>query len=241
MELAILALVQQLTVDLVIMPSILTSSEIECKRVWIVDDWEPFSEVLSEVINESRSFKCEECFYSCEAVLRKLKTTTPPDIILLDIGLPGMSGLEGLNHVKAIAPKTKIVVITGREDDDDLGKAMSAQADGFLKKLSSNREIVEALKRVVRGDFPLDPSLVPEVLKLAGMRLLADSENLLTRREKEILTILKAEPSLTYDQVGAKLCISYWTVVGHIEDMFAKLDVASKAELLVKAVKTHLI
>jgi len=223
------------------MPPIVTSTEIDCKRIWIIDDFEPFSSVLSEVINESASFKCDKCFYSCEAALTELETEIPPDIILLDIGLPGMSGLEGLKHLKALAPRTKIVIITGREEDDDLVTAMTADADGFLKKLSSNSEILEALRRVARGDVPLDPSLVPEVLRLAGIAPRPNIENQLTRRENEILTILKARPSLTYKQVSEKLCISYWTVVGHIEDMFAKLGAQSKTELLLKAIRKRLI
>ncbi len=127
--------------------------------VWVVEDDERFGGQLAEIINLSETFECEEVFRSCESALELLREGTPPDLLLMDIGLPGMSGIEGVREIKTIAPAVQVVILTVFEDAENIVRAIGAGASGYLHKGSSLEEIVDSLKSVLNGGAPINPHI----------------------------------------------------------------------------------
>src|SRR5512135_1905247 len=103
-------------------------------QVWVVEDNDEFRMELSRLLNASDQFRCEHCFASCEPALDLLRTGELPDLILMDIGLPGMSGIEGIRRAKEISPSVKVVMLTVFEDTDNIVQAIAAGASGYLHK-----------------------------------------------------------------------------------------------------------
>jgi DNA-binding NarL/FixJ family response regulator len=102
--------------------------------IWLVEDNIHFQKTLSELINETEGMRCPHAFRSCEEALRVLESTEPPEVILLDIGLPGMSGVEGVQKFKAASPATYVIMITVHEDSSSVFNALCAGASGYLLK-----------------------------------------------------------------------------------------------------------
>jgi DNA-binding NarL/FixJ family response regulator len=163
-----------------------------------------------------------------------------PQVILMDIGLPGMSGIEGVRRVKQLKPETHVLMQTIYDDDAQVFEAICAGAGGYLLKNSSPIEILQAIEQAVGGGVPMSPSIAQQVLTMfrtfAPQR--ADSVEL-TAREHEILRSLS--DGLDYKQIADRHFISLDTVRGHIRHIYEKLHVHSKSEAVSKALRQRLV
>jgi len=210
--------------------------------VWLIDDNRFYSTTVSSVLNESSEVECTRTFLRCEDAIEELqKGETPPSVILLDIQLPGMGGLEAIGPLKTLAPKTGILMITVFNDEAYVRSAMKQGASGYLLKKSSALEFIHAIQTVVNGGMPVDPYVVPKMMKFMRMAALERESYIgknLTEQERRIVRLISK--GLNDQEIAFKLGISYNTVLYHTKNVHEKLGVHSRRELIVKAIKENL-
>ena len=156
-------------------------------------------------------------------------SNSAPDVLLLDIGLPGMSGLEGIRVIKKIVPDTDVIMLTTYEESETIFKALCAGACSYLSKRSSLAQILEAITIVSQGGSYMSPSIARKVVKYFSPSDLSKKE-LLTPRQQQIVSGLVE--GLSYKMIADKYIISIETVRDHIKKIYKKLQINSKAELI---------
>jgi len=210
--------------------------------VWLVDDNRHYSSTVSSVLNESSEVECTRTFLRCEEAIEALqKGEIPPRVILLDVQLPGMGGLEAIQPLKSLSPTTRILMITVYNEEGYVRTAMKQGASGYLLKKSSASEFIKAIQTVVRGGMPVDPYVVPKMMKFMKMAALereGQINSILTEHEKRILRYVTK--GWNDQEIAVKLGLSYNTILYHTKNMHEKLEVHSRRELIVKAIKEHL-
>jgi DNA-binding NarL/FixJ family response regulator len=211
--------------------------------VWLVDDNKHYSETVSSILNESSEVECTRTFSRCEAAIEALQHgDPPPSVILLDIQMPGIGGLDAIEPLKEISPLTSILMITVYNDEDYIRIAMKQGASGYLLKQSSAMEFIRAIQNVVNGGMPVDPFVVPKmmkIMKMAALERTPASVYGLTDREKKFLRHIAN--GLNDQQIATRMGVSYNTVLYHTKNIHEKLNVHSRRELIAKAHKERLI
>jgi DNA-binding NarL/FixJ family response regulator len=209
-------------------------------EIIVIEDNNLFRKTLTGFINNSDRLICEYSFVSCEEALEIIeKNSLDPDIILLDIGLPGMNGIDGIPHLKKISPSAKIIMLTIHDDDENIFKAICNGASGYMLKDTSSETILEAVNEVQNGGAPMNSSIAAKVLKMFKDFIPPKGNYSLTKREKEILRLLV--DGLTKNNIAQKLFLSYHTVDAHIRKIYEKLEVHSASSAVSKALKENLI
>ncbi len=207
--------------------------------VSIVEDHDDLRNSLKLILSTSPGFTVVGCYDRCETLLEELMDIEP-EVILMDIGLPGMSGIEGVREIKSISPETYILMLTIYEDDAQVFQAVCAGADGYLLKKSSPIDILQAIERVVEGGVPMTPSIAQKVIKM--FRNFAPKSECcegLTPREYDVLKALV--DGMDYNQIAQRHFISLDTVRNHIRHIYEKLHVHSKSGAVAKALQQHLV
>jgi DNA-binding NarL/FixJ family response regulator len=209
-------------------------------KIIIIEDNTLFRKTLTDFINLSNEMNCSYNFISCEDAISVMEQyALDPDIILLDIGLPGMSGIEGIVHLKNVSPSSKVIILTIRDDDESIFKAICSGASGYLLKDSTSDKILEAVREVLNGGAPMNSSIAARVLKMFKDFAPGQGDYSLTKREKEILKLLV--DGLSKNNIAEKLFLSYHTVDAHIRKIYEKLEVHSATSAVAKALKENLI
>ncbi len=211
----------------------------ERRVVWVVEDDDRFGRQLAHLVGLSGSFICERVLSTCEEALGRLEDDIPPDILLMDIGLPGMSGIEGIRRVKAITPSTQVVMLTVFEDTDTIIRAIGAGASGYLHKGSSMDEIVDLLKTTAHGGAPINPQIARKILDVFARLAAPPADSGLTAREKQVLSLLV--DGLVEKQIAEKLFVSFNTVDKHVRNIYTKLQVQTRAGVVAKVLKERLL
>ena len=191
------------------------------------------------LIGLSEVFVCERVSTNCEDALEHLEEDIPPDVILMDIGLPGMSGIEGIRRVKAIAPSIQVVMLTVFEDTDNIIRAIGAGASGYLHKGSSLEDIVGSFKSMLNGGAPINPQIARKVLDMFARTAAPPTDYGLTSREKEVLSLLV--DGMAKKQIAEKLFVSFNTVDKHVRNIYDKLQVQTRSGVVAKVLKEHLL
>jgi DNA-binding NarL/FixJ family response regulator len=207
--------------------------------IWILDDDPLYRRALESQIMEMPGICCAGTFESCEAALRALEATPPPDVVMVDIGFPGMSGLEGIRRIKSMAPSTHCVVLTVHEEDEHVFEAVCAGASGYLVKSPRSEEVGAAILEVVHGGAPINPHIAQKLLRMFSRVLSPTAEYSLTEREKEILRQFSG--GLVLKEVADRLHLSTHTVDSHLRNIYAKLHVHTRSGAVAKAMKDHMI
>ncbi len=208
-------------------------------QVWVVEDNDEFRNELGRLLKSSREFECEHCFASCEPALELLRTGALPDLILMDIGLPGMDGIEGIRRAKEISPSVKVVMLTVFEDTDSIIQAIAAGASGYLHKSLDIKEAVESLTSILAGGAPISPQVAKKMLEVFTEKSAPSADYDLTPREREILKHLV--DGLTKKQIADKLFLSFHTIDNHLRNIYTKLHVQSRTSAVSKALKERLL
>jgi DNA-binding NarL/FixJ family response regulator len=216
-----------------------TEPDAERLAVWVVEDDEWFAEQLSTLIGLSGAFTCPCVFGACEPALEKLQTADPPDIVLMDIGLPGMGGIEGIKRIRAMTPEVKTVILTVFEDSDTIVRAISSGAAGYLLKGSSLEAIVDSLRSIVVGGAPINPQIAKKILDVFAHTRTGQNDYGLTPREQEVLCHLVE--GLQMKQIADRMFITFHTVDKHVRSIYAKLQVPSRSLAIAKALKENLL
>lgn len=201
--------------------------------VSIVEDQEPLRNTLSRVLNRAEGFKCISTYGSAEAALEGLPKDAP-EVVLQDINLPGMNGVECARKLKEIAPKIQIIMLTVYEDTENIFNALAAGASGYLLKRTSSAELLESIREVHRGGSPMTAHIARKVVqsfqreKSAAAAATED----LSPREREVLDCLSQ--GFLYKEIAEKLGISYETVHTYIRRIYEKLQVRTRTEAVAK-------
>lgn len=203
-------------------------------KVVLIEDDKLIRTELEQMLNSSDTCKCAGSFMNCESALKELKSIEP-DVILLDIELPGMSGIEGIKKIKELQPECDIIMLTVHEESESIFNALKKGAVGYLDKSASEEKILEAITDVYNGGAPMTPRIARKVLG----SFKENESSLLTDREKDVLESLCAGNS--YKEIAFKLKITVGTVRHHIKNIYAKLHVHSKSEAVAKALKEKLV
>jgi DNA-binding NarL/FixJ family response regulator len=211
----------------------------EVIKVVIIEDMREVREGLAALINGTRGFSCSDSYYSMEAALAG-RSDQLPDVILTDIGLPGMSGIEGIEFLRRRFPKTPILALTVYDNDDNVFNALCAGASGYLLKNTAPARLLESLREAVDGGAPMSPEVALRVVKLFREFRPPDSAAYhLTPQETELLKLLIEGH---YKKTAAReMGITTNTVSFHLKNIYAKLQVHSKTEAVAKALRERLV
>ncbi|MDP1590901.1 MAG: response regulator transcription factor [Prosthecobacter sp.] len=209
------------------------------KTLWIVEDHAAFRRTLVRVLNSEPDLQCPRDFDSCEKALAALTRDDAPDLILLDVGLPGMSGLDGICLFKERAPKSLIVILTVFEDDDKVFQAICAGAAGYLLKTSSVADITQAVRDALAGGSPMNPRIARRVLDMFSKLAPKQSDYGLSEREKEILQLMTT--GLIKKEIADRLTLSIHTVDTYLRRIYEKLEVNTRTGAVAKALKEGLV
>ena len=196
--------------------------------VSIVEDNEQLRGTLARVIGRAAGFKCLSQYADAEAALAGLPKE-PPDVVLMDINLPGMSGVECVRRLKQLTPQIHIVMLTAYEDTENIFNSLAAGASGYLLKRTKSAELLEAIQDVVKGGSPMTAHIARKVVQSfqkSGASAKA-TENL-SPREQEVLDCLAQ--GFLYKEIAEKLGISYETVHTYIRRIYEKLQVRTRTE-----------
>jgi DNA-binding NarL/FixJ family response regulator len=200
--------------------------------VSIVEDNEQLRGTLSRVISRAPGFECVSHYGSAEDALKALPQDRP-NVVLMDINLPGMNGVECVRQLKPLLPETLVIMLTVYEDTDNIFNALAAGASGYLLKRTKSAELLDAIKEGVRGGSPMTTHIARKVVQ-SFQRAGASpqpTENL-SQREQEVLDCLAQ--GFLYKEIAEKLGISYETVHTYIRRIYEKLQVRTRTEAVAK-------
>jgi DNA-binding NarL/FixJ family response regulator len=208
--------------------------------VGVVEDQDRIREGLCQLIDETSGCRCTAACSTMEEALRSFAASGAPDVTLVDIGLPGMSGIEGTRLLKARFPSMQIVILTIYDDDDRIFQALCAGASGYLLKNTPAERLIEAIRDVARGGSPVSPEIARRIITLFQTVHPPDrSENELTAHEIRILKLLV--DGHNYKTAAVELKVSVNTISFHVRHIYEKLQVHSKSEAVAKALRNHLL
>ena len=196
-------------------------------KVALVEDDAGLRDSLAGMLNRSGQFRCAGAFVNAESALSQIPKDWP-EIVLMDINLPKMSGIECVAHLKALRPSVLIIMFTVYMDSDLIFKSLMAGASGFLIKRSSPAEILAALAEVHRGGAPMSSAIARKVVEYFQRKTPYSEASALTKREQEILAHLAK--GYRDKEIADMLSISVPTVRTHVRNIYEKLHVRSRAE-----------
>ncbi len=204
--------------------------------VVIFEDNALLRESLYQLINGTEGLKCTGTFVNCDDIIFNIKKTAP-QVVLMDIQMPGMNGIEGVKIINANFPGIKIIMQTVVEDDDKIFASICSGASGYLLKNTTPARLLQSIVEVYEGGAPMTPVIAQKVLEKFRRQSPGSSKELndLSTREKEILECLVE--GMSYKMIASFCKISIDTVRFHIRHIYEKLHVGSKSEAVGKAMR----
>ena len=209
-------------------------------NVVVIEDKKFIREGLEMLLNSSKGYSCAGSYSDCESMLEVVETLEV-DVIIMDIGLPGISGIEGTIKVKQLLPHVNIIVLTIHEESEKVFEALISGASGYLVKTTPHEELLLSIKDAYDGGSPMNSHIAKkmvELLRAFDEQKKADND-LLSERENEVLTELAEGKS--YREIAENLFISSHTVRYHIRNIYDKFNVNSQTAAIALAVKKGLI
>ncbi|MFT3701991.1 MAG: response regulator transcription factor [Agriterribacter sp.] len=207
-------------------------------RIVIFEDNERLRESLVFLLNSSNEYLVVADFNNCNDagnVVRIYK----PDVVLMDIDMPGESGIKGVSFVKEASPETAVIMYTVFEDDEKLFNCLCAGANGYLLKKVAPEKLFSAIREVVEGGAPMSPSIARKVLNSFDQSKMKSNQYQLTPRELEVLQYLAK--GYSSKMIGSELGISFDTARSHLKNIYNKLHVNCGKEAIVKALSEHIL
>ena len=201
--------------------------------VSIVEDLEEVREALNRLISQSDKC-CYVAGYNNAEQAEKEIPLHPPDIVIMDINLPGMSGIECIRRIKEKCNDTQFMMFTIYEDDDKVFEALKAGAHGYLLKKTPKEKLLEALEELYNGGSPMSTNIARKVIEAFEKKNRPSQElNMLTNKEKQILELLSK--GFLYKEIGDQLHLTRNTIKQHIHHIYEKLHVQNRTEAINKA------
>lgn len=209
-------------------------------QIILIEDNPDYRDTLALTVNMEPDMEISDTFGAAEIALRTLQNSVQPDLILLDLSLPGMSGLEAIPWLQQYCPGTKIIALTQSNKEADVLRAIALGINGYLLKASTIKQIKEGIRSVMDGGTLMDPEVAGYLAKAIKNRpaqvRLAEP---LTSREVEILALVGE--GLQKKEISEQLLISYATVATHIRHIYEKLQVENAPAAITKAFKAGIL
>lgn len=202
------------------------------KKVAVVEDNPALRTQLVQILGSAPDIRCVGAFGTAEEALKQIPSRSP-DVVLMDIKLPGMSGIECVTQLKAAMPELQVIMVTVYEDSESLFRALKAGANGYLVKSGPPIQLLEAVRDVYGGGSPMSSHIARKVVqhfRAAGPST-AEGENL-THREQQVLDLLAS--GFLYKEIGDKLQIGVETVRTHVKSICQKMHVRNRLEAVAK-------
>lgn len=203
--------------------------------VGIIEDDKIVRESIQEFLNGEADVLCELAADSVESFLSCLTNDNLPDVILMDIGLPGMSGISGIKLIKERYPAVEIIMLTIYSDAHKIFQSLCSGASGYLLKNTPFDDIKQAIETVNDGGSSMSPEIARKVIEYFQPEKQAAPKSPLTRREKEV--VMGVVDGLSYKMIADRMNISLQTVRVHIRNIYKKLHVHTKAEVITKSLR----
>lgn len=211
-------------------------------EIWLVEDNEIFSTAVQRAIDRVEGMSCSGKFKSVEQAFEALKCGKGPDVIFLDVQLPGMDGITALSHFKSMTPESRVVILTVFDDADKIFRAVCAGASGYILKSSTAAQISDAIEQVMSGGAPMTPEVARKVLDSfakQGSDSKEDNDYDITTRQRDILRLMA--DGLVKKEIADALNISVNTVSTHMQRVYEKLHVTTNTGAVAKALREKLI
>jgi DNA-binding NarL/FixJ family response regulator len=203
-------------------------------QVAIVEDIREIKEGLELLIDSSEGFCCIKTFSSGEEALTNLPAICP-DVVLMDINLPGINGIEAVRTLKINCPGTQFIMSTVYEDDENIFESLKAGASGYLLKKTAPSKILDSITEVYHGGSPMSSQIARKVIASFQQKNSIDDVEILTQREKETLKLLAK--GLRYKEIAAEMNVGMETVRSHARRIYEKLQVQSRTEAINKVMR----
>jgi DNA-binding NarL/FixJ family response regulator len=204
-------------------------------NIAVIEDNATYRQTLSIILQLDESFRLIHKLPNCNEMLLRFTEDTP-DVVIMDIDLPGISGIQGVWKLKQEWPEMKVLMLTMFEEEDKIFGALKAGANGYLLKKDSNQKIIESIHAVHKGESAMNGMIASKVLDYFYAQQkktnAALNKNNLTEREKEVLQLLVK--GLSYKEIAALCFITVQTLNSHIKNIYQKLNVHSRSELAAK-------
>lgn len=208
-------------------------------KVTIFEDNNSLRQSLYQLINASAGYMCVGAFENCLNALKNIEESKP-DVVVMDIEMPGINGIEAVKILREKHPDLKILMQTIFEDNEKIFSSILSGASGYILKNTSPARFLDFIKETYEGGAPLSPSVATKVLKMMSEQSAAKTESFnLSEREKEILSCLVK--GMSYKLIADACFISIDTVRGHIRNIYEKLHIHSKGEAIAMAIKSKLV
>jgi DNA-binding NarL/FixJ family response regulator len=206
-------------------------------NILIYDDHKPRCESLEALLSLGTNYHLAGAFANCLNVLDDIKRLNP-DLILMDIEMPGMNGIEGMRLLKQVYPEVKVIIQTAFEDDEKIFAAMQSGAEGYILKTATIQQITQAIDDVMQGGAGMSPSIALKVMRYFNKQASGKGYQL---SDKETAILKELAQGLSYKMIADKIGISYFTVNNHIKRIYEKLQVHSLGEAVAIAHKENLL
>lgn len=204
--------------------------------IGIVEDNKKIRDLIQRYLDMQKEFECPVAMDSVEEMLDYLEEHQKPDVMLMDIQLPGMSGIKGMEIIKNKYPEVEIIMLTVYHDSHKIFDSLKAGASGYLLKHTSLPEIKESIENLLKGGAPMSPQIARKVISHFNEEAPKKNEDsMLTNREQDIVNGLV--DGLSYKMIADRYDISIDTVRAHIRNIYKKLHVNSKAEVIAKSLR----
>ena len=207
-------------------------------QVGIIEDNKKIRQLMQRYLDMQEDMFCPVATECVEDMLDYLSTYSNPNVLLMDIQLPGMSGIEGMKIIQQKYPDIEIIMLTVYHDSHKIFESLKAGASGYLLKHTSLPEIKDAIELLMQGGAPMSPQIARKVITHFNDRGQKKQESNLTNREQDIVNGLV--DGLSYKLIADRLKISIDTVRAHIRNIYKKLHVNSKAEVIAKSLRGEL-
>ncbi len=205
----------------------------ETIHIAIVEDDNEIRQTLTLIIDGSQGFSCKYAFPDGESAIASIENL-PIDVVLMDIDLPGKSGIEVTRHLKKRCPELDFIMLTVQSDDDSIFESLCVGASGYLLKDTNPADLLVHIKEVYDGGSPMSSQIARRIIN--SFRII---DNPLSERETQVLKMLSR--GMNYKEVASEIFLSPHTVKTHIKNIYTKLHVNSRAEAIYKAFKQRLI
>jgi DNA-binding NarL/FixJ family response regulator len=206
--------------------------------VWLIEDDHTFRNMVARVLNAGEGMQCSQRFTNAEDALEALAGGTLPDVILLDVGLPGQNGITAVSTIKTMAPAIPVIMLTAFDDHDKIFRALCAGASGYLLKTSPVERIIEGIQEARRGGAPFTPQVAQKVLKMFSKLEQPKPDYGLTEREKKILELMAK--GFIKKEIADQLNLNYHTVDAGLRNIYTKLHVHTRTGAVAKALSERL-
>ncbi|MBX7152540.1 response regulator transcription factor [bacterium] len=209
-------------------------------KVSIVDDNLNVREGLEALINGTDGYECVATYASCESMLNSVNNK-PPHVLLMDLSLPGISGIEGIKRVKKLMPNVNILVLTIHEENEFIIEALCAGAAGYVVKGISPAKLLEFIKEVNEGGAPMSSTIARKIVTIiqhTNQKPKSDEIHLSAQEER---VLQKLSTGNTYEAIAQELNISFNTIKFHVRNIYSKLQSNNRTEAIAKAIRLKII